>query len=223
MRPQVLYPLFAPARSLPGVGPRLAAVVEKLAGPRVVDLLWHLPSGLIDRRFSPKVAAALPGTVADPDRPDPRSSTVGKLAPALSGYLRGRYRRTGTGVLPCSRRLSGEGAARRRAPRGQRRRGALRPAITDDAPGPHRRRSRTRRHCHRRAGLSADRRFDRQASGEIGARGPSNERRNWWNGRTRPSMPGRAGNPGAPLWRTLMHRERRPIVADVSGALPPRL
>ncbi len=64
MRPQVLYTLFAPARSLPGVGPRLAAVVEKLAGPRVVDLLWHLPSGLIDRRFSPKVAAALPGTVA---------------------------------------------------------------------------------------------------------------------------------------------------------------
>ncbi len=64
MRPQVLYPLFAPARALPGVGPRLAAIVEKLAGPRVVDLLWHLPSGLVDRRFSPKVAKAIPGTVA---------------------------------------------------------------------------------------------------------------------------------------------------------------
>jgi len=64
MRPQVLYPLFAPARALPGVGPRLATVVEKLAGPRVVDLLWHLPSGVIDRRFSPKVAAARPGMVA---------------------------------------------------------------------------------------------------------------------------------------------------------------
>ncbi len=64
MRPHVLYPLFAPARALPGVGPRLAGVVEKLAGPRVADLLWHLPSGLIDRRYSPKVAAARPGTVA---------------------------------------------------------------------------------------------------------------------------------------------------------------
>ncbi len=64
MRPQVLFPLFAPAHALPGVGPRLATVVEKLAGPRVVDLLWHLPSGFIDRRFAPKVARARPGTVA---------------------------------------------------------------------------------------------------------------------------------------------------------------
>ena len=30
----------------------------------MVDLLWHLPSGLIDRRYAPKVADATPGLIA---------------------------------------------------------------------------------------------------------------------------------------------------------------
>ncbi len=64
MRPEVLYPLFAPVTALPGVGPRIAAVIERLAGSHVVDLLWHLPSGLIDRRYAPKVAEARPGAIA---------------------------------------------------------------------------------------------------------------------------------------------------------------
>ena len=64
MRPDLLNPLFAPVTSLPGVGPRLAPLYEKLAGGKVVDLLWHLPSGVIDRRFSPKVAEAPDGKVA---------------------------------------------------------------------------------------------------------------------------------------------------------------
>jgi len=64
MRPQVLFPLFAEVTTLPGVGPRLARLIAKLAGPRVVDLLWHLPSGIIDRRFTPKIADAPSGTVA---------------------------------------------------------------------------------------------------------------------------------------------------------------
>ena len=33
MRPEILFPLFAPATSLPGIGPRLAKAVEKAAGP----------------------------------------------------------------------------------------------------------------------------------------------------------------------------------------------
>ena len=64
MRPAILNPLFAPATALPGVGARTAAAVERLAGPLVVHLLWHLPSGLIDRRHAPKVADAEPGTTA---------------------------------------------------------------------------------------------------------------------------------------------------------------
>ena len=61
MRPDILNSLFAPVSTLPGVGPRIAAAIEHCAGPLVVDLLWHLPSGLIDRRFSPTIAEAPPG------------------------------------------------------------------------------------------------------------------------------------------------------------------
>ncbi len=58
MRPQILFPLFAEVTALSGIGPRLAKLIEKLAGPRVVDLCWHLPSGLIDRRYRPRLAQA---------------------------------------------------------------------------------------------------------------------------------------------------------------------
>ncbi|MGE5504336.1 MAG: ATP-dependent DNA helicase RecG [Actinomycetota bacterium] len=64
MRPPALNPLFAPVTSLPGVGPRLAPLYERLCGPLVVNLLWHLPSGVVDRRFCPKVAEAPAGRVA---------------------------------------------------------------------------------------------------------------------------------------------------------------
>jgi ATP-dependent DNA helicase RecG len=46
------------------VGPRLTKLLETVAGPRVADLLWHLPSGVIDRRYAPKIAAAQAGQVA---------------------------------------------------------------------------------------------------------------------------------------------------------------
>ncbi|MEO1193609.1 MAG: ATP-dependent DNA helicase RecG [Pseudomonadota bacterium] len=58
MRPQILFPLFAETTALPGIGPRLAKLLEKLAGTRVVDLCWHLPNGLVDRRYRPALATA---------------------------------------------------------------------------------------------------------------------------------------------------------------------
>jgi ATP-dependent DNA helicase RecG len=64
MRPQSLTSLFAQVTSLPGIGPRLGKLVERLAGPLVVDLLWHLPAGVIDRRNAPPIAKAQAGTVA---------------------------------------------------------------------------------------------------------------------------------------------------------------
>ncbi|MDP6175218.1 MAG: DEAD/DEAH box helicase, partial [Rhodospirillales bacterium] len=64
MRPEILYPLFAPVTSLAGVGPRIATLVERVAGPHLVDLLWHLPTGLIDRRYAPEVGEAQPGRIA---------------------------------------------------------------------------------------------------------------------------------------------------------------
>ena len=64
MRPEILFSAFAPVNSLTGVGPRIANLIERVAGPRLVDLFWHLPSGLVDRRFSPPVAAAPDGAIA---------------------------------------------------------------------------------------------------------------------------------------------------------------
>lgn len=64
MRPEVLYPLFAPITSLSGIGPKLAAAMQKIGLDTVLDLLWHLPSGIIDRRYSPTIAEAEPDRVA---------------------------------------------------------------------------------------------------------------------------------------------------------------
>jgi ATP-dependent DNA helicase RecG len=60
MRPPLLNPLFAPARSLKGVGPRLEVLFKKLLGrePRVIDLLWHLPASVIDRTRNESIAQA---------------------------------------------------------------------------------------------------------------------------------------------------------------------
>ncbi|MGE0117640.1 MAG: ATP-dependent DNA helicase RecG [Dongiaceae bacterium] len=63
MRPEILFPLFAPVTSLPGIGPRLGKLLAKLAGEKVVSLCWHLPTGFIDRRLAPKVADAPEGAI----------------------------------------------------------------------------------------------------------------------------------------------------------------
>jgi len=64
VRPEILYPLFAEVTTLPGVGPRMAKLYCSLAGSRVLDLCWHLPSGIVDRRYAPKLANATAGRVA---------------------------------------------------------------------------------------------------------------------------------------------------------------
>jgi ATP-dependent DNA helicase RecG len=63
MRPEILFPLFAPSAGLKGVGPKLAPLVDKAAGPLVRDLLFTPPSGLVDR---PRriIAEAVEGQVA---------------------------------------------------------------------------------------------------------------------------------------------------------------
>src|SRR5258708_39285249 len=69
MRPAILNRLFAEARILPGVGPKIEKLIAKALGvgarpPRVLDLVFHLPAGLIDRRYRPKLIAAEPGRIA---------------------------------------------------------------------------------------------------------------------------------------------------------------
>jgi ATP-dependent DNA helicase RecG len=71
MRPALLATIFAPARSLKGVGPRIEGLLNKLVAPRhqsaharVLDLLWHLPQGVIDRALTPRIADARIGELA---------------------------------------------------------------------------------------------------------------------------------------------------------------
>jgi ATP-dependent DNA helicase RecG len=81
MRPALLNPLFAEVTSLPGVGPKQNGLLRYLLGrsetPRLIDLLLHLPSSVIDRRNRPKLRDAQVGTVVtlevtvDRHRPPP--------------------------------------------------------------------------------------------------------------------------------------------------------
>jgi len=69
MRPAILDPLFASISSLPGVGPKVADLLVKLLGreslddTRVIDLLFHAPSSIVDRREQPGIARAPQGTI----------------------------------------------------------------------------------------------------------------------------------------------------------------
>ncbi|WP_432769869.1 MAG: ATP-dependent DNA helicase RecG [Sphingopyxis sp.] len=49
MRPEILNPLFAALTDLKGVGPQLAKPLARLGLERVVDILFHLPTGLVQR------------------------------------------------------------------------------------------------------------------------------------------------------------------------------
>jgi ATP-dependent DNA helicase RecG len=85
MRPSLLDPLFAPALSLPGVGPRLAPLIARAVGAEgeatLRDLLFHLPSGFIDRKLRPPLYELPPsgfitveGTVERLEKPTPGRS-----------------------------------------------------------------------------------------------------------------------------------------------------
>jgi ATP-dependent DNA helicase RecG len=61
MRPEILNPLFTEAEALKGVGPQVAKMLKKLDLTRVVDLIYHLPTGAIERIRAPAASAALLG------------------------------------------------------------------------------------------------------------------------------------------------------------------
>ncbi len=69
MRPAILDPLFSPVSGLPGVGPKISELFVKLLGRetpddcRVIDLLFHAPHSLIDRRNQPGIARAPQGAI----------------------------------------------------------------------------------------------------------------------------------------------------------------
>lgn len=87
MRPALLDPLFAPLNSLPGIGPKAGELYARLLGResiddcRVIDLVFHAPYSLIDRRHQPGIARApqgaivtITGRVDRHQQPPPRTS-----------------------------------------------------------------------------------------------------------------------------------------------------
>ena len=63
-RPAEIFQLFAATTSLSGVGAKLASVLEKRVGSYVIDVLRHLPIGLIDRSKRPAISALTDGMIA---------------------------------------------------------------------------------------------------------------------------------------------------------------
>src|SRR5206468_1566116 len=61
MRPEILNPLFTEVEALKGVGPQVAKLLKKLGVLRVVDLLYHLPTGSIERIKASGANASLLG------------------------------------------------------------------------------------------------------------------------------------------------------------------
>ena len=63
-RPAEIFQLFASTTSLAGVGVKLASVLEKRVGQHVIDVLRHLPIGLIDRSQRPSLTNVDDGAIA---------------------------------------------------------------------------------------------------------------------------------------------------------------
>lgn len=87
MRPTLLNPLFSPVVSLTGIGPKLSVALSRLlrggegTDEAVIgDLLFHMPSGLIDRRNQPLIMDAHEGVLStikvrvDRHQPPPRGN-----------------------------------------------------------------------------------------------------------------------------------------------------
>jgi ATP-dependent DNA helicase RecG len=88
MRPSRLDPLFASLTNLSGIGPKLAALFARLfdrEAARVVDALFHLPTGTIDRRARPKLSEVVPDTIVTV------AVTVGKHRPPPPNRPRAPY------------------------------------------------------------------------------------------------------------------------------------
>lgn len=70
MRPEILTPLYQSVQVLPKIGPKLAVLLGKLTRgaeneeARVIDLLFHRPYNIIDRRRQPGAANAQDGEIA---------------------------------------------------------------------------------------------------------------------------------------------------------------
>ena len=49
MRSEKINSLFLPISSLSGIGPKLEVLFDRLVGPKLINLLWHIPYNVIKR------------------------------------------------------------------------------------------------------------------------------------------------------------------------------
>jgi len=61
MRPDILNPLFTEVEAMKGVGPQIAKLLKRLDLTRIIDLIYHLPTGAIERVRAPHATADLLG------------------------------------------------------------------------------------------------------------------------------------------------------------------
>ncbi len=59
-----LHILQESVSKLQGIGPQLEKLFERLCGAKLIDVLFHLPSGFVDRRAMPPIATAMVGEIA---------------------------------------------------------------------------------------------------------------------------------------------------------------
>ena len=173
MRPEVLNPLFAEVEVLKGVGPQLAKALKRLDLTRAVDLLYHLPTGAIERVRAPAASAGLLGQVVI------RELTPVELREPRSGRGPTRVHATdGDGNTISLLYFSNPGWAKKQLPLGETRTVFISgdgPAIVvmHEAPGLHPKVADFGRRVVRAGGLQAaaerHRFLDFQAAGRPGA------------------------------------------------------
>ena len=210
MRPEILFPLFAPIVSLKGVGPRIAPLLERVAGPLVRDVLFVSPQRLV-RRTLTKVADAVAGeeqtlavTIDAHQRP-------GRAGHALEDPRLRRDRLRHAGVLP-ARTGTGSGASEGRAADRQRpgRAQRVRPRAADRPSGLHGAGRAGRRRAGGRGDLSGHRRPAVPQRAPLRTRSAGARARRCRSGRTRRGWRGSAGPAGATRWRRCTTRRARP-------------
>lgn len=63
MRPDILNPIFAEIDALKGVGSALARPLERLGLRRAVDVAFHLPNGMVERKLTDRLEMADAGRI----------------------------------------------------------------------------------------------------------------------------------------------------------------
>ena len=94
-RPFILDPLFRSVGTLNGVGPRTLKLYEKLTGgTKILDVIFHKPVGLIERKFVPNIMSAKVGDTVcvkvtiDSHTPNARKSQPYRIrASDASGFV----------------------------------------------------------------------------------------------------------------------------------------